>query len=248
MGASRYDGFLAFVSFMYLLFRWKLGISSLYKTKLRLKFKEQIFFYNVGSYYHMYELIETFIKREYDVQLPKEASMIVDLGSCSGAAAAYFSICYPRASILAFEPDSMNFVYAKENCGQFNNIEVINSAFSTSNGEIDFYESTKSSLASSLTAREGNVRHSVTSINLNSLIEMCGGKIDILKFDIEGAEEYIFSSENDLSRVGYLCGEIHEDLMDLTIDEIKVLLKRQGFGVNYYKKASQRYIIWAARQ
>jgi hypothetical protein len=43
-------------------------------------------------------------------------------------------------------------------------------------------------------------------------------KIDLLKFDIEGAEFVAFDNKDNIKNIEYLIGEVHEDIANKNID------------------------------
>ncbi len=58
---------------------------------------------------------------------------------------------------------------------------------------------------------KNNVYEEVESLSLESLLEIIGSKVDLLKIDIEGSE-YDFLIEKNLNKINYILGEIHNFL------------------------------------
>ncbi len=78
---------------------------------------------------------------------------------------------------------------------------------------------------------------SVESVTLESLMKTYGVTyIDLLKFDIEGAEERIFNKAI-LASVGYLIGEVHFDLFQ---EKSHLLEDIEARFTLLYKNASKK--------
>jgi len=59
--------------------------------------------------------------------------LIIDCGANIGAAAAYFSICFPAARIVAVEPDGANLDQAETNC-RSPNVDFLGAAIASRAG------------------------------------------------------------------------------------------------------------------
>ena len=57
----------------------------------------------------------------------------------------------------------------------------------------------------------GDEYEEVTTISLETILEMVGGEIGLLKIDIEGAEQDVLYGK-DLSKIKYITGEFHNFL------------------------------------
>lgn len=157
---------------------------------------------------------EIFLHGEYNLKLIKEPEVIVDLGANIGYSSIYFHLKYPMAKIYAFEPGPKTFDLLKENIGVIPEIEVFNLAVSSETGERYLY-SNESKASASFSERGGQKSGvSVETLSLDDLLSKLDLRgVDILKFDIEGAEGGIFSKEN-VSTIKQIVGEVHFDLME----------------------------------
>jgi hypothetical protein len=68
--------------------------------------------------------------------------------------------------------------------------------------------------------------------------------IDLLKFDVEGAEGEIFASF-DANKVEVLIGELHVDLAKMTLNEMEKRLS--GHKVKAVQVSPLRYTVFAKR-
>jgi len=158
-----------------------------------------------------YILREAFCGDEYALPSVTEPSVIFDLGANLGFVALSFAVRYPHARIFCFEPDPENFAELIANTSAFPNVRSFPYAIGAKNETRSFYKSPLFHMRNSLIAREGNdKRIEVKVITLDEAIAITGEKhIDLMKFDVEGAEAEIFSSFTHFSAIGSLVGEIH---------------------------------------
>lgn len=90
-------------------------------------------------------------------------------------------------------------------------------AVSDKNGEVQMNVNTRTSVSSSLYERTNDsyVIFTVKSITLDRVLEFYDIEfVDLIKFDIEGAEDLVFSSFTCWDSVEVIVGEAHYDLMD----------------------------------
>lgn len=168
-------------------------------------------------------LEEIFLDREYalDVLPPK---VVFDLGANFGAASVYFAQQWPEAQIFSVEPNPVIFRRLVAMTAGYPAITCINCAVGERDGTADFVVSADH-LGSSLFRRDPNghtIR--VEMRTLASLMAETGvSRIDVLKFDVEGAEEGLFRDASALAKVDALVGEVHKDLMKMSVAEYLAL-------------------------
>lgn len=192
---------------------------------------------------------EVFLDEEYKHQESEAITCIFDVGANVGAASIYFHCLYPHATIYAFEPDPLLFEKLSSQVSGIKEIVPLQIALSDRDGEVSFYRHAGSPLAGSLLPRsEGAVPVVVKSRTLTSITAELGiATIDLLKFDIEGAEQLMFASPADRSLVTRLIGEAHLDLLAMSKEEFANLFS--DFTFAYVRKtAEDRYIVWAQKK
>ena len=74
----------------------------------------------------VYEQI--FLKKEYHFEVNKEPEFIIDAGANIGFASVYFANKFPKARILAIEPEKDNFEILVKNAAPYPNIEPLRGA------------------------------------------------------------------------------------------------------------------------
>jgi len=186
------------------------------------------------------------LTQEYYFEDIKKAKTIVDLGSNIGISIAYFYIQSPDSVIYAFEPNPACFdILQKIKDQNPSRIKVFNLAVGKA-GITEFFVSKQGTPASSYLKRKpDDEKILIKSINATELRSIVSN-IDLLKCDIEGAEEFILNDLADSSFVKNLIAEIHFDLIDLSSKDIsnifvnhtlklKMLNKERGLLFSFSK-------------
>ena len=163
---------------------------------------------------------QIFLKGDYDSpHLPPEAQTILDLGANIGLSALFFGARYPRARIVAVEPDKDNYSLLIKNVEPLGSrVACIKGAVWPTDGTVTFemVDAQGANLdywGGRVEKSDGVSPTSVRSFNIGTLCDMFSiERIDILKVDIEGAELEVFSEgyETWLSRVNTVVVETHE--------------------------------------
>lgn len=154
------------------------------------------------------------IEDEYRPLKNLSVATVLDLGANFGLSSAWFLSNFPGAKIFAVEADADNCAICQKNLAVYGDrARVFHGAAWSSRVPLTFrrgnYFSTNQ-VHENGTGEAGELQ--VQGWDLNSLIEMSGfSEIDLLKIDIEGAEEAIFSADVSgwLPRVRNLCIEVH---------------------------------------
>ncbi|MCT0229486.1 FkbM family methyltransferase [Synechococcus sp. CS-1324] len=171
---------------------------------------------------------------EYD-NLPLKASpkTIMDLGANIGLGAVVFHGQSPEAEILCVEADPRNVQLLLRNLKD-NGIpaHVVAAAIGPEQGLLSLrigQDSTCSTLVDASVIHPGmNAEVKVPVVSMDQLLEVCGwSRIDLLKIDIEGAEEELLcESPHWLEKVGAIVMEIHPNT---TPERIAGYLRPYGF-------------------
>lgn len=175
------------------------------------------FYFYLADEIDVQSFVGVVIRGEYEFDQKTEPRVIVDLGSNIGTSILYFRLKYPNAVIYGFEPNPEIFPLLNNNVSQFQNIYLYSLAISDGVGKVKLGIRKEKSSASSIVINRKSDATEVDSIDLQTLKEMIGCNIDLLKFDVEGAEEKIFSVEN-LTGIYNLIGEIHPDVMKTPLE------------------------------
>ena len=141
---------------------------------------------------------EIFVNRLYDVPLASNAPKIIDCGSNIGMSILFFKNLYPRSKIVGFEPNPLTFPTLRENVERnaLSDVALYQKALSDRPGTIEFFVKANEpgALDVGMFAGCGATPVTVQADQLSSYID---GDVDLLKLDIEGAEELVLT---DLAR------------------------------------------------
>jgi FkbM family methyltransferase len=154
---------------------------------------------------------DIFVKRCLDFQAVTDAPRILDCGANVGLASLYFRRRYPRARISAYEADPHLAAMAGDNLRSNGaDAEVVHAALWTSNDQLTFRcEGSDSGMIESLPGAVDGRTAVVRALRLRDVLE--AEPIDLLKLDIEGAEDPVLADcEPALHRVRAMIMDLHE--------------------------------------
>jgi FkbM family methyltransferase len=176
------------------------------ETRLRLRYGGLEVPWTVGPKSDFDVLNEVLVLKVYGAALPsKEPKTILDLGSHMGATVLFWRERFPRARIVAVEPDPLAFSRLRCNVGGWSGVQLQNVAACMQDRPVAFFSASQNWI-SSLSGDGDPV--TVARRSFAKLV-MEIGHVDLLKVDIEGAERYILD-EGALQNVDAIVGEFHE--------------------------------------
>ena len=160
---------------------------------------------------------EIFVALAYYFRAARRDPLIVDGGANIGMSVVFFKMLYPEARVLAFEPAERAYELLDQNVGAFPGVELHRLALGLENGVVPFYD---------LADYPGSLRQSTRQERLKAprqtTVEQCrlsefldGKPVDLLKLDIEGAEQDVIEELRDsgaIECVKQLIVEYHHQL------------------------------------
>ena len=158
-----------------------------------------------------YLFYEIFIGEDYRVSLGQSPECIIDAGAHYGLASLYFSCLYPDAIIHALEPCSNNFRHLQLNTQRFRNIRAYNLGLYSHTGTGRLYLHSGSG-EHSLLAADSRYEEIKTMTLDEFMVSQHIEHVDILKIDVEGAEEAILTTAAGLERIDRIVGELHFEM------------------------------------
>jgi FkbM family methyltransferase len=163
---------------------------------------------------------QIFMKHEYDFNVKKTPSIIVDAGANIGLASIYFANKFPDSKIIAIEPEESNFEILKRNIEPYGNIIPVCAALWHDNTLINVVDRGFGKWGFMTYARDGisesygEILHKTHGITVDTIMkEQDIEHIDILKIDIEGSEREVFRDPSSwIEKVDTLIIELHENM------------------------------------
>lgn len=153
-----------------------------------------------------------FHRKQYRLHFNREPEVILDAGANIGLSAIYFTLRYPRARVIAVEPEAVNFELLAKNCSPYPNIVPVHAALWHTNEPLDFAPHSGDFGSS----RVGDLHEGgavwVDGRTIDRIMADQGvDRIDVLKVDIEGAEQEVFADPSRwIDRIGAIIIEIHD--------------------------------------
>jgi FkbM family methyltransferase len=175
----------------------------------------------VGQYPDLEVVRELYMDGEYPDDLGiASPEVIVDLGANIGLALLDFRARYPDARLIGIEPDPIAFHTLRLNTSDDPNIEILPVAAGGADGLRMFYSSSESVVSGFEQTRSFQKPIPVFTRSLDSLIDDLGlERIDLLKIDVEGAEEEVLGACTRLSDVRTVIGELHTHALTMPVED-----------------------------
>jgi FkbM family methyltransferase len=225
------------------------------KTFLRGKAKKFNFTYlgksfclHIESIVDLAALSEVFLLEEYSWVPFENPKVIIDLGAHFGDTALYYHFKYPDAHIYAVEPAPETYKRLCKNVANISQITPIQAGVSDKDGFAELHI-LASSLGNSFKKRpDMQSSISVPVYTLQTLLQMCNiNRADIIKFDIEGAEEMLFINADPSVFADAYIGEVHGDLISVTAESF--VSKFKDFNIEKeILSNSERFILKAIKK
>lgn len=158
---------------------------------------------------------QIFVHQEYRcLDHAHDVKLIIDCGANIGYTSAYLLSRFPKASLIAVEPDPENFAMLERNLVRFaGRYRALRSAvWSHGTKLVVSGKERGGEWSRSVKLADGDESPNFVATAIGTLFEESGcPRISILKIDIEGAEKAVFSSnyESWLPKVDNLAIELH---------------------------------------
>jgi FkbM family methyltransferase len=197
----------------------------------------------------LHGLREVYVQGDYDLTLPEAPSTVVDLGGNIGAAAVYFATRWPDAQVVVAEPDPDAFGRLERNTSAFAAVRPLRVAVAESEGEAQLYRSGYSLTSSLVPGGPGSASSEtirVSTLTLDALVDRhCGGRVDLVKFDVEGAEYGMLRAFGRRGEIATLVGEVHEGSMGASLAEFERLFPGHRVEIEPLPNGEHLFRAWA---
>jgi FkbM family methyltransferase len=190
--------------------------------------------FSVSSLEYLHRKI--FVELDYWFRAQRRDPFIVDGGSNIGMSVLFFKALYPEARVLAFEPAQRahDLLVRNVEANRLRSVEVHRAALGREDGQVQFFEDPNDPATFRMSTRPERIPGTASPVPQRRLSQLAGEGIDLLKLDVEGAEDDVLAELVDsgaISRIRQLVVEFHHQL-DPTRDFLGSFLGRlddQGF-------------------
>jgi FkbM family methyltransferase len=180
---------------------------------------------------------QVFVYGEYDTSfMTFRPEVIVDAGANAGFTTRFLAQRYPWARIVAIEPEPSNFELLRRNTGHLDTVIPLQAALWHRSAQLCIANPTDDKWAFRVAAATMMEAAPIQGITVQEVMARAGAsRIDILKLDIEGAEQELFESDSDtwLDRVNALIVELHDRLRPGCSDAFYRAIRRHNFARLY---------------
>lgn len=196
---------------------------------------------------------EIFADEVYKFDSKTVSPKIIDCGSNIGLSILYFKSLYPQAKIIGFEPGLETYDLLRKNVEENNLRDVVvhNKALSDKEGFIPFYVSKENPAHGGWSiGGEANdyYKKSETQIPCARLSAYIDSEVDLLKIDIEGAEDLVvkdLAENGKLKFVKQIILEYHHHMVNLQQDNLSKTLaffeeNNFGYQFNFVEKPTNQ--------
>jgi FkbM family methyltransferase len=162
-----------------------------------------------------------FADREYRFEAVRQPKVIVDAGANIGLASVFFANVFPKATIIAIEPEQTNFILLKKNVAAYPKVIPVQAALWNKNDPVNLthpgtnagWDKWAFRTESGQEGSKNKVFHQIQGMTVDKIMRDHGlDFIDVLKVDIEGAEKEIFADPSEwINKVGIIIIELHEN-------------------------------------
>lgn len=155
---------------------------------------------------------EIFVNKVYAFHANSSTPNILDLGANIGMSVLFFKLCYPQARITAFEAEPTLYGHLKRNIhgNGYSDVELINKAAWHENTTLKFHPDWFGSGCITFKDDMQDIIE-VEAVNIAELLKT--NRFDLIKMDIEGAEEFILPACKDyLQDVRFIIMEYHPSI------------------------------------
>lgn len=161
--------------------------------------------------------LQVLVLRHYDFDKPEAPRFIIDAGANIGLATVYFANRFPKAKIVAIEPEDSNYRMLCKNVAPYPQVKPLRAALWRENEDLCLFDSGHGNhgfqVGEDAAADDGRIGI-VAGLTVDAIMRDAGElKVDLLKIDIEGSErEVMVESRNWIDAVGVLMIELHDDI------------------------------------
>lgn len=190
---------------------------------------------------------QVIIGAEYDLKLDINPGVIIDAGANVGFATVFFKNKYPLARIYSIEPDPENFDLLKKNTQRYADITLLKKGLwnkITHTRISDKHNLGKWAMV--IEEVEEQAADTIETITIDKIMQdYFIDTIDLLKIDIETAEQYLFRDNyhNWLSKTKVIVIELHDWMDKGTAQPFFMAITKTFHKFSYYQSGENIIVV-----
>lgn len=176
---------------------------------------------------------QIFYDGEYDIGLDFEPRYIIDGGGNIGLFAVLFASRYPNATIISVEPDDSNFLLLRNNCEGYKNIKGVQSGIWNKDVFLKVVDEQHGEWGLMVTEVPDGTPGALRAVSIFGLMKKFNlPYLDIVKLDVETAEEAIFKTnyEEWLPKTRFIIIELHDYIKEGSSKPFWEAIKKYDFS------------------
>ena len=178
---------------------------------------------------------EILLQGLYEAEFREAPRVIVDAGANAGLSSVFYANKFPKAKVIAVEPEPSNYEMLLKNAAPYPGITPVHAALWKENGTLNLFDTGGGNTTFQVTGAAGANRTPgtgrVPAVTLEKLMIDYGlDRIDLLKMDVEGAEKEIFEHSSPwIDRVGLIAVELHDWIRSGSSESVRLAAKEFPF-------------------
>lgn len=188
---------------------------------------------------------QVFADEDLGAFLPENPRLIVDGGAYVGYSTAFYARRFPNARVIAVEPSDANSEMLLRNCAAYQNVDLVRGALWPVEGVLRITNPEGPEWAFKVHESSRAEGAGIQAWPIEQILARSGcERIDLLKLDVEGAEEALFKRgvEDWLPRVDAMVIEVHSETAMAVIDgvtpEAEFDRRQRGEKLYFIRKTS----------
>lgn len=178
---------------------------------------------------------QVFLHKDYELSQDLNPAVIVDCGANIGLASVFFANRYPKAKIIAVEPEKNNVDMARRNLQPYPNVSIEAKGVWNKDCHLEVVAGPDGQPWSFMVRPVAQERpDTIPAISIQGIIDKYNlSRIDILKIDIECSESELFAENVGLwiGKIGTIVIELHDWMKPLTSKTFLQTMARYDFAV-----------------
>lgn len=174
---------------------------------------------------------QIFVDREYDVKIAGPVKTIIDAGANVGMATLYFADRFPEATIISIEPEAGNFEALSRVCSLSEKLIPVRGGLWSRSGHLRIINPGHASIGFRVDDVGTAAFDTLPAYTVDGLMGEYGiDELDILKIDIEGAEQEVFSKDISawITKVRIIIIELHDFISPGTAEAVFSNVQKMG--------------------